>query len=199
MIRFLWAVGGFSLREENVLRTEFRAAISEGMNSHDEHTQPDDVPEPSEEELMEDFAELKKLLANRPEDSDEMARISNATIVFFEKHRRRLEERDLGVEEILADLKEGRAKHQASCQKVDETMDAFLHAKADVADKMLTLAEGTLAAMHQLHLHRDDLEYLQREKVDALIEDYKDNRESFLADLPIAERRRLEALYPQWW
>ncbi len=169
------------------------------MSSHDETIPPGEEPEPSEEEMTADFAEVKKLLAVRPEDPEESRRITKETIRFFEKHRRRLERRDVGVEDILARLMKGRDAHDESCRKVDEAEEKLLHAGANLAESMAELGESMIATMHELHETWDDMDYSTQEQMREIIEDYMESREGYLAAMPIDERMRLEALYPQWW
>ena len=197
--RLAWDFDGFSRLGKNDLHAGFCGAIPWVMNTPDEHAKPDDESEPSEDEMLLDFEELRKLVAKRPEDADEMKLISKVEIGFFEKHRRRLEELGLAVGDILADLIQVRDKHDESCRDVEATQEAYLQSVANLADHKTGLNVAVIQAMHEIHAVWEDLDYQARESFNELLEEYKEQREGFLAALPLDERRRLEELYPQWW
>jgi hypothetical protein len=165
---------------------------------------PGGEPEPTEAEFRADWAIIRAMgeeYADDAPESDEPApeaRLRDAAMIeeFVRRHRRRLEQKGISPEGLIRKARAVRgeiAQAQATVRKAEENA---LQARAQLADAERQATVSIFRGVAQLKAQWPSMTPEQRAKAGPILEQFARNREKFLAEMPIEERRRLEEEFP---
>jgi hypothetical protein len=168
---------------------------------------PAGEPEPTEAEFRADFAQLKKVLepiygdgAPEPEfdDADPLASLRRAEWIekFVRRHRRRLDAMRMPTQEFLDEAARLRAVMLEQHAKVEKATEHVLQTQANVADLLPEAVEALLSIAAEIKGNLPTASAAAREHWEPVLKQVEENREQWLSDLPLEDRRRLEAKYP---
>lgn len=164
--------------------------------------QPGGEPEPTEAEFRADWAALQRqneaAIRTEFDESDPARSLRDAEQMerFVNRHRRRLTRDGVPTERILRKAADVRAQYAVALNEADEAEQRSLHAHAKLADAERL---GTLAifqAMAHLKARWPEMNPKQRAEAAPLLESFAQHRATWLAELPLEDRARLEREFP---
>ncbi len=133
------------------------------------------------------------------QDGEEMHRLTSDMLAFMDKHQARLTALGCDSEVSIADITGAIRALQESQEAEDRAMETYYQSTANLAESKAALLEKMFECYHAIHAKWDELDYLQRESFAESMESYMENREHYLASLPMEVRQSLEERFPKWW
>jgi hypothetical protein len=170
---------------------------------------PNEGAEPSEEEFDREWAELKRrfpaLDPDRPlkDDDDDDAdprdpeREAEALEAFIRRHPTRLRRRGVTLEDFLTRMIPLKDEFVRAQGEEEKAHDELLHSKANLAEAERNLILAIFDRAQELEAMTEEqwqaIEPKERTELWNFLGEFRGRREEWLANLPVEDRRRLEA------